>query len=59
MVVGEECHWWSCLFYAQDAWNPGYRRLGSVVIFRTNLHGPPKSELAIDASRVDSLHAPR
>ena len=45
MVVGEECHFWSCLFFAPEAWHPGFRRVGSVVIFRNNLTGLPNPTL--------------
>lgn len=45
IVVGEDCHFWSCLFFDPVVWQPEYRRVGSVVTFRTNLTGMPNPTL--------------
>lgn len=58
MLVGPDCHFWSCLFLRPQVAQPGFRKMASVVLLRDNLTGRPTPNLR-DNPRLLSVFAHR
>ena len=54
MLVGPDCHFWSCRFYVPEVTRENFRKSASIVLLRENLTGRPTPNLR-DTPRLLSV----